>query len=107
MNPNEFRNRVNQMLAEDRKHPMAWWYLSFADTDGWRGGAFIKAHGPTEALYIAKRRGVSPGGEVCCVKCPDSEVPTEDYCHRLLTKAEIEAYYGTPMMTLQECKGEE
>lgn len=106
MKPSEFRNQVNRMLARERKNPLAWFYLSFAGDEGWRGAAFIEAHGPTEAVYLAHRKQISPGGEVMLIKVPTDELPAEQYRTRLLDKEEVERATGAPVMTLQQIMGD-
>ena len=82
-----------------------WFYLSFADDGGWRGGCFIPLNvAPPEpdtpahkaafltAIKMAKLMGCNPGGEV--LASFGSDGPPEGYAYRLLTKADLEAAFG-------------
>lgn len=60
----EWHQRVNKMLAEE-KNPPGVWYMSFAsEVDGWLGGCFVKAKGPTSAMQESHARGCNPGGSI-------------------------------------------
>ena len=102
LKPDAFRNRVNQVLAEERKNPLGLWYLSYAGEEGWRGAIFIEAHGMAEAAYLANHRKLNPGGEVMGVPVPEEEIPAKQWHNRLLTKAELEAATGEEVATIQE-----
>ena len=65
-----------------------WYYLSFADEEGFLGGLFIYAHGVATAVDKAWGMGINPGGEVACWG-PLAE-PRDEYKDRLLSKAEAE-----------------
>lgn len=47
-----------------------WWWLSYADDDGFRGGAFVQAHSFEAACVESKRLGISPGGQVHGTETP-------------------------------------
>lgn len=92
MNPEEFRQRINKLLAEEAKNPLGSWYLSYAKESGFCGGVYIEAHGPTEAAYLSNKRGYSPGGELLTIgPLPPDKCPDRKYFNRLLTKEEIRA----------------
>ena len=91
MNNKEFQQRLNTLLAEEGKKPLRWWYLSYAAEEGFRGGVYIQAHGPTEATYLSRHRHLSPGGEVLILMVPAEHLPEEKYRNRLLTKDEVQA----------------
>ena len=80
--------RMRELLAEEASNPLGWWYLSYADENGFRGGAIIKAQGFVTAAWMSNRLGISPGGEVTGHPIPDDELPPEPYRSRLLTLAE-------------------
>ena len=79
-----------------------WWYLSFADEHGFRGGCFVEAlseelppnltppdpkHLPLVlAILRANRLGISPGGEVRGLPVLEGALPPEEYRNRLLDK---------------------
>lgn len=91
MNQDEFRKNFNRLLAEERKEPMRWWYLSYASAEDFLGGVYIQAHGPAEAAYLSNRRGHSPGGEVYIVgPVPEEYIPEPHFCNRLLSKTEVQ-----------------
>lgn len=103
MNQQEFRQRINTLLAEDAKNPLRWWYLSYAGEDGFHGAIVIRAHGMVEACYLSRHRNVSPGGQVWAVPIPDDRIPAPEYCNRLLQIPDIEAIWGKgKLMTLEE-----
>lgn len=93
MNQREFRQRVNKLLGEDGKNPLSWWFLSYADDDGFRGGVIIQAHGQTEAVYLSSHRGISPGGEIRIIPIPDEFLPPDEYRNRLLTRPELNTFW--------------
>jgi hypothetical protein len=70
---------------------MIWFYLSFADVDGWRGAAIVEGGDMTSAVRRAWDVGCNPGGEV--MGCPCDE-PGEGYKDRLLTKDEVILCFG-------------
>ena len=109
MNQDELRNRVNKLLAEERKNPLQWWYLSYANETSFIGAVYIQAHGPTEAAYLSRRRNISPGGELYICPVPsDAKLPEPHYLNRLLTKQEVQdANPGEVCMTIAEFEAEE
>lgn len=46
---------------------MTYWFISFADADGFRGATVVEASSPPEALAEAARRGINPGGEAVLI----------------------------------------
>lgn len=70
---------------------MTWFYLSFADDDGWLGGAFVEARTYKQAFIRSHKLGINPAqrGKECEVKLkpiPDEymvTIPLENR-HRLL-----------------------
>lgn len=69
---------------------MTFWWLSFAGDDGFRGGCVV---GPTDdfldAVQLAHRLGINPGGEVCGVEL-DGDIP-EKWRDKLLDEEDIQA----------------
>lgn len=106
MNRQEFQQRINKLLAEDAKNPLRWWFLSYAGEDGFHGGVIIQAHGRTEAAYLCRHRGLSPGGQVLILEVPEEELPGEESRNRLLTRPELEAIWGKGL-TLEEIEAKE
>ena len=69
---------------------MTWWYLSFADDDGFLGGVYVEAESFLEAVTQADVHGANPGGEVLGAG-PLPCGPSPERAHRLLrTKAEVD-----------------
>lgn len=66
------------------------WWLSFADADGFRGVAIVRADSFLLAPLAARLRGCNPGGQVLGVEiAPDLEVPAP-YVDRLLNREECD-----------------
>lgn len=93
MNRQEFQQRLNTLLAQEGKNPLSWWYLSYAGETEFLGGLIIQAHGPTEATYLSRHRGISPGGEVLILQVPDDQLPPDEYRNRLLTRQELNTFW--------------
>ncbi len=92
------------MEEEERNHPeKTWWYLSYAGPGSWRGGAIIEAHGFIGACDYARTHYIQPWPDVETqgIPIPPHEVPPEEYRNRLLTRAEIESFWGA-MKTFRE-----
>lgn len=66
---------------------MAWYYLSFAGEEGFRGACIVEAIESMNAVAVATRLGINPGGEVVIVKAPAGPCPLP--VNRLLTKADL------------------
>jgi hypothetical protein len=95
------------ILKERRAGAPKWFYLSYADEAGFRGGLYTFAHGPVEAMTRAGILGLSPGGEVYSFECPKDKLPPPEFRERLLTKAELEAATGEEFLSLKDLKEEE
>jgi hypothetical protein len=83
----EWHARVAELLAEESREPMRWWYLSFAD-DVFLGAAVVEARGMTGAVMRAHALGINPGGQVAFCEVPpgcEDNLPHD----RLLSKAEL------------------
>ena len=65
-----------------------WWWLSFADDDGFLGVAVVTGFGLADAVSTAHRLGINPGGSVQIIELAPEYVPPESYRNRLLTKEE-------------------
>lgn len=70
-----------------------WWWLSFADTkkpkgEQFLGVAIVRANGAAEAVRIAWKLGINPGGEVAFQEL--ATPPPLKVRRRLLTRAEAE-----------------
>ena len=96
MNKGKIQERARQLVNEERKNPPGWWYISFADDDGFRGVVIVQGQGFITALDRATRLGINPGGEVKGMQLADdvaSKVPIETR-ERLLSKTDLERHFG-------------
>lgn len=78
-------------MKRRKAKPIPYWWLSFADEDGFRGVAIVRARDMVEAVVICHRLGINPGGQVLGWPCPFDKEHTVDAAmtNRLLTKAEV------------------
>ena len=91
---------ISKMLAmaveEAKDGTMEWWWLSFADENGFRGAVLMKAVGFSTALLSTKALDINPGGEVKGFVLPTGTAVTElvmrGYSMRLLTETECVAF---------------
>jgi len=65
-----------------------WWWLSFADKDGFRGVAIVNAYGRMSAIQLAWNLHINPGGE--CAAVALGFEPAPQYQNRLLSKSEAD-----------------
>lgn len=70
---------------------MNYWYISFAETKKFLGGAVVSANTPDQALSSCKE--FDPGGSVLICEIPSDEVPSLTYHNRLLTLEEIREFW--------------
>lgn len=100
--------RATKLILEERRAGVQkWFYLSYADQDGFRGGLYTQAYGFVEATTRAAQTGISPGGEVYAIECPKQKLPAPEFRERLLTKAQLEAATGEQFLSLKELEEEE
>lgn len=45
-----------------------WWWLSFSQDSGWKGGAVVEAESFSDAIKRAWECGANPGGEVAAIE---------------------------------------
>jgi hypothetical protein len=70
----------------------AWWWLSFADDDGFRGVCIVEAMDMIAAVKLTHALGINPGGEVRGAPFPDrAGPPPERFRARILTKQQADA----------------
>lgn len=70
----------------------SWWYLSFADANGWKGVCLVESTTVLGAISIAHLRSINPGGEVMPVGPIDYDIP-DMWTNRLITdKSELEDF---------------
>lgn len=88
------RARRDQLLAEEAGNECRWFYLSFADEDGFKGGCFVLAPGFASAVERARALGLNPGGGVRGAELLAGKVPPSEMQNRLLSMADLEANGG-------------
>ena len=86
--------RLAATLLEEAQYPLRFWYLSFVDDDGFRGGVIIEAPGFVTAVHRTHELHISPGGEVAGAPIPEGQVPTADFHERLLSLEELTTVWG-------------
>lgn len=92
--PEEFEERLLDVLAVEQEQENSWWYLSFATEDTFLGGLYIRARGTVSAVDKAIKLGLNPGGQVQSVRIDvsedvfNAEVPMSKRM-RLLTAEEV------------------
>jgi hypothetical protein len=104
MDSDQLLERAGVLIAqEQRSNPLHWIYLSYAKDEGFQGGVIVMAHGLVSAAFEARRRKISPGGQVVACSVPNDKVPPAKYRYRLLTKAELDEVWPdmTPLAELQ------
>ncbi len=77
--------------------PERWWWLSFADEDGFRGVCIVRARGLVPAIARTHLLGINPGGEVQGAELPEANETAIGYfiealtpfTDRLLTRADL------------------
>lgn len=90
MTDKQFKERAAELLREERKQPVSWWYLSFAD-QVFHGAVIIAAHGLTDAVRTCHALNINPGGQVLGAPLPPeilAQVPQADR-ERLLTREDV------------------
>ena len=98
MRKRSLKARRDKLLREEATQPEAWWWLSFADDDGFRGAVLTRARGFTSAVQKTHDLGINPGGECRGWDLPDDVIaehpgPTR-YADRLLSKQDIDEKFG-------------
>ncbi len=86
----EWEARLAAAEAEEAKHPLCWWYLSFAEPERFLGGCFVQARGLISALRRATALGINPGGEVAALQIHVDGIIPRGVKNRLLTADELE-----------------
>jgi hypothetical protein len=95
MNEAEIEARLTKLLKDEADDPEGhgWWWLSYADDEGFNGAVLIRANGFMSACQFSANVGFSPGGQVRGTLtpklleevCPDV---IKAYANRVLTKEE-------------------
>jgi hypothetical protein len=95
MRERSLKARADELLLEESQRPEMWWWLSFADDEGFLGGVLTRARGFLSAVQKARNLGINPGGEVQGIEIPE-DVPEshKSYADQLLSKQDIEEKLG-------------
>ena len=94
--------RIRELLDVEKDKPMAWWYLSYAGEEGFRGGVIIEARGFGSAVLLSNVLKASPGGEVRGLKIPPDKLPPPKYHMRLLTLDELNEFWDMEKLSVLE-----
>lgn len=100
MRERTWKARRHKLLTEEANQPEGWWWLSFADDDGFLGAVLTQAKGFINAVQKTHDLGINPGGEVKAVQLPDNIAAHpkfathEQYADQLLTKKDIDNKLG-------------
>lgn len=83
---------------------MKWWWLSFADDDGFRGVTIVQGDNIASAAKSAHRLGINPGGQVLGFPMPPEglDIYGESHRNRLLSREDLEAADGVRLGDLSE-----
>jgi hypothetical protein len=110
MTDEEKRQRAIHLCHDEfiaAKGISSWFYLSYADENGFRGGLYLKAFGPASAAIAANLQKLSPGGEVRIFPIPDDEsyqIP-EGAKYHLLSLEDLEKLH--PMKSMKDLEEED
>jgi hypothetical protein len=75
-----------------------WWWLSFANPDGFLGVIVGNGDNPWDIKDRAWEMGINPGGEIAACQLESDEVPDEKFRWRLLSRQElIDSGLGVPL----------
>ena len=86
---------VDRLAAKEaRERTLAWWWLSFVDSEkpeghGFLGVAIVEGSGVASASIKAHELGVNPGGAVKGIPLAGSDVPSVELRNRLLSIDEL------------------
>jgi hypothetical protein len=91
LNAEQSAAQTAEILAEESQEIETWWWLSFADDNGFRGAAMVRGRGILSAVHEASRLGLNPGGDVAGLSLQDHEPPSE-WVGRLLTREGVAVF---------------
>lgn len=94
----EWKARRAQLLTDELSQPLRWFYLSFADDDGFRGAIIVNARGEMHAVQRCHDLGINPGGQVAIFDIPDGAPRPEGVEDRLLSKRDLDRIFGAENM---------
>ncbi len=83
--------RRPKVIAAERKKPLGWFYLSFAEDTRFLGAAIVQARGILTAVEHCNDLGINPGGEVACwpIREKDLYRISADLRNRRLSEEEV------------------
>lgn len=94
MERHEFDAKTAELVAEETDQPLQWFWLSFADKEGFKGVIVIQAQGIMTALFKCSAMNINPGGQVQSISIPTGQYIPNEAKNRLLSLAEIKQYFG-------------
>lgn len=75
-----------------------WYYISFADADGFLGGCYVEAVHEHNAVMVSVLRGINPGGDAKIIGALPRELVEEHVLpedrYRLLMREELKDGFG-------------
>jgi|SRR5580698_304006 hypothetical protein len=80
---------------------MSTYYISFASDKGFRGVTVVEADDPEDAITVATRLGLNPGGEAAIWEIPATEEEAIKYKNRLIGIDELRSNGSTRCGDLQ------
>jgi hypothetical protein len=82
----------------------SFWWLSFADDDGFRGVVIVEASSFMDAVMMTHVFGINPGGEARGWEVPERELHKipEHHVGRLLSIEELRAHKPYDVVTVSE-----
>jgi len=89
LSESQIRARMVHLHDQEMSAPLAWYWLSFADDDGFRGVAIVQARGVTTAIAKTHHLKINPGGQVMCIEIQPEHVPAPEYRERLLSREQL------------------
>ncbi len=88
----QWKIRRDEVLAEEAKEPLLWWYCSFAD-ETFRGVCIIEARGVVGCAIRAHELAISPGGQMVAIPIDREDLPPDQWRNRLLTAEQVKALW--------------
>lgn len=98
--------RIAELLREECREPLQWWYLSFADAHGSNGNVLVEARGFTSAIAMCSILKINPGGEAMGVPIPPDKTPDPKYAYKLLSPRDVSECFNEEVKTIGEWEAE-
>lgn len=92
LSPKKLRQRIGAMMADDR--PAVWWWLSYANPQGFLGVTIVRGANLLQATLAARNAGISPkapdaqvAGYILGANLPEHMIP---YANQLLSRERLQ-----------------